>query len=780
MLEAVEAAPNPIMRPSAVPRRPSNVYRRLRAPLAILPWVFPVVALVLTLLDTGVSGRDIALYAFYFAVDVVLPGTLVYRALRGSRGNVPEDLGLGAATGLLIMLGSWALSAALDKFVLLPWWPTLIVVPFLAVPRLHRYWRVSRPRPLPLRWSWIVAAGLVLLVLSEYPGWKATPLPPAGGVLYQDLYYHLALIHEMMRPMPFQVPQMSGTPLHYHYLSDADIATASMITKIDPAVVLLRLWIVPIAGTAIFVMAALVRSLSGKWWAGALGGTAAIAGLPLLLGTAYTPLGGSPVNALSPSQVYVLPLQALLVVFTVDVLRGRPLRWAWVLVFPLALACAGAKSSALPPFLAGLVAAAVVVLIGYRRRLLPLLALFALTLAGVGVGFRLFAGGGAGTLGFQPLAVLYLMTPYRDTIGHEDTIDGTRFLPYGVETTGTLGRLFIVGLLIWWLLMQSPRMLALLGLVTGTTKREPATWLLTGITAAGAGATFLLWHPSGSQVYFYAGALPFGTAVVAWMMADLARGWRAPMAGALAGGTWAWLAPQMYPPRMDRVVNWIFVLAEPLIRTAIVALGVTAIGLILRRMITGRTPWRAVLPALLAATLTAGLVGGAKRQIEDVGTTFDPVLTGQRDPGKVVLSGEMAAAEWLNKNSGRDDIVATNVHCIPIDWTQSCDARAFWVAGLTGRRTVIESWGYTDEAVAQDGVNGERYFKQPAPDLMRYILNQRVFEYGQPGDVAELRRLYDVKWLFADDRAAGGRSANLAEVATLRFSSGPVSIYELP
>ncbi|WP_250029025.1 hypothetical protein [Paractinoplanes maris] len=779
VLEAVEAAP--VARPSAVPtRRRDSLLRRARVPLAILPWLFPVVTFVLTQLDTGVSGRDIALYAFYFAVDVVLPGTLVYRALRGSRGNVPEDLGLGAATGMLIMLGSWALSAALDKFVLLPWWPALIVVPFLAVPRLHRYWRVSRPRPLPVRWSWIVAIGLMLLVLSEYPGWLTTPLPPAGGVIYQDLYYHLALVHEMMRPMPFQVPQLSGTPLHYHYLSDADIATASMITKIDPAVVLLRLWIVPVAGTAVLVMAALVRSLSGKWWAGALGGTAAIVGLPLLLGTAYTPLGGSPVSAFSPSQTYVLPLQALMVVLTVDVLRGRRLRWGWALIFPLALACAGAKSSALPPFIAGLLAATLIVLIGYRRRLLPVLALFALTLAGVGLGFRLFAGGGAGTLGFQPLSVLYWMAPYRDTIGHEDVIDGSRFLPYGVETTGTAGRLFIAGLLIWWLLMQSPRMLALLGIVTGTTRREPSTWLLAGMTAAGFGATFLLWHPSASQVYFYTGAAPFGTVAVAWVMADLARGWKAVFAGSIAGGTWALLAPQMYAPRMDRVVNWIFALAEPLIRTAIIAIGLGLIGLILHRVITGRTPWRAIMPALLAAVLMAGLVGGAKRQIEEVDTTLGAVPTGLLDPGKLVLSGEMAAAEWLDQNAGRDDVVATNVHCIPIDWTQTCDSRAFWVAGLGGRRTVVESWGYTDEAVAEDGVNGERYFKQPAPDVMRYLLNQRVFAHGQPEDVAELQRLYGVKWLFADDRAAGGRSANLAEVATLRFSSGPVSIYELP
>ncbi|MBM2618129.1 hypothetical protein JIG36_21460 [Actinoplanes sp. LDG1-06] len=782
MLETTEAPPPPAATPSVVPRRrPAPVHRHLRWPLAILPWIFPAVLLVLALLNTGVSGRDIALYAFYFAIDIVLPGTLVYRLLRGSRGNVPEDLGLGAATGMLLMLGGWALCAFLGTQVLLPWWPALIVVPFLAVPRLHRHWRVSRPRPLPLRWSWIVAGGLVLLVGSEYPGWTTTPLPPAGGVIYQDLWYHLALVHEMMRSMPFQVPQMAGDSLTYHYLSDADIATASMVTKIDPAVVMLRLWIVPVAGTAVLVMAALARTLSGKWWAGALGGTTAILGLPLLLGAATTALGVNPVSPYSPSQTYAVPLLGLLVVLTVDVLRGRGLGWAWLLIFPLALACAGAKSSALPPFLAGLLAAAVIVAFRHRRRLLPTAALFALTIGAVVLGFRLFAGGGAGTLGFQPLAILFWVVPYRQTIGYQDVIDKNIFLPYGVEHTGTAGRAFIAGVLIWWLLMQAPRMLALAGIVARPTRTEPAMWLLAGMTAAGAGATFLLWHPSASQIYFYMGAAPFGTVAVAWLMAATARSWRPVLAGVLAGGIWALIAPQMFPPRVDRVVRWALVLAEPIVRTAVIAVGVAAIALILRRVFTGRTPWQALPAGILAAVLGAGLIGGAQRQIQEVDAALSAVPTpSEEDPGKVILPEEMLAAEWLDDHAGRDDVVATNVHCTPIDWTSGCDARAFWVAGLGGRRTVIESWGYTDAAVAEDGVNGERYMRQPAPDFERYQLNQKVFADGQEADLAELKRLYNVRWLFADDRAAGVVSSNLAQIAKVRFTSGPVTIYELP
>ncbi len=761
MLQPVEMAASPVARPAG---------RFPRWPLAVLPWLFPAAALVVALLDTGVSGSDIFLYGFYFTVDIVLPGTLVHRALRGSRGNLPEDLGLGAATGLLLMVGGWALTAAADKHVLLPWWPALIVVPFLAVPRLHRHWKVGDPRPLPLRWSWIVAAGLVLVVASQYPGWTTTPLPPVGGVIYQDLFYHLALVHEMTRAMPFQVPQMLGEPLRYHYLSDADIAAAGLITKIDPAVVLLRLWIVPIAGTAILALAALTRELSGKWWAGALGGVTAIVGLPLLLGAAVSPIGGSPISGTSPSQTYGLPLLTLLVTLAVDVLRGRPLRWAWILIFPLGLACAGAKSSALPPYVAGLLAALVILTFRHRRPLLPGFALLGLTVAAMALGFRLFAGGGAGTLGFQPLALLHWADPYRLTLGRYDTVDGARSLPLGVEQVGTAGWLFLVGLLTWWVVAQAPRLLGLVGLITRKTRGEPALWLLNGMIVAGAGAAYLLWHPAASQVYFFSGAVPFGTVAVAVVLARLARGWRPVLAGALAGGAWALLAPRMPPPVHDRLGSWLVTLAEPLIRTAIVVVAVAAIVVTLRRS------WQGLLPALLAAALGGGLATGAQVQVRAALAEPAPVDRS----GKLILTEELIAAKWLDEHAGRDDVVATNVHCQPIDWVSGCDARAFWVAGVGGRRTVIESWGYTDEVVARHGVNGLGFAQQPAPDILRYLLNQRVFTDGKADDLARLRSLYGVRWLFADDRAFGGVSPHLSELATPRFSSGPVTIFELP
>jgi hypothetical protein len=138
----------------------------------------------------------------------------------------------------------------------------------------------------------------------------------------------------------------------------------------------------------------------------------------------------------------------------------------------------------------------------------------------------------------------------------------------------------------------------------------------------------------------------------------------------------------------------------------------------------------------------------------------------------------MTAALWLDEHAGADDVVATNVHCTPMNRAKPCDARAFWVAGLGGRRTLVESWAYSDAAVAANGVDGLKYVLQPPPDPVLFELNERVFATADPVDVRTLHDAYGVRWLLADSRASEV-SPRLAQVATLRLTSGPVTVYEL-
>ncbi|MFI7539857.1 hypothetical protein [Actinoplanes sp. NPDC049599] len=751
-----------LSRPAVVPRAaPCTTAHRL---LAVLPWLLVGALLAGAWHWADVPDREIVRYGLYLFAGVVLPGTLVHRAIRGSRGNLPEDLGYGAATGLVLQLGGWALAAATGWQVLLPYWPVLVPVVFLAVPALRRHWRIAEPRPLPPAWSWLTCGALVLVIAAGAAAWAGTPLPPADTIYYPDLMYHLALVHEMTRSMPFEVPQLAGDPLRYHYLSDADMAVASMSTGIPAATVLLRLWMVPVGAVAVVVIAALTRELSGKWWAGPLAGAVAFAGLPLTLGAPVAPYGGASLAFASPSQTYAMPLLVLLVAIVADVVRGHPAGRAWFLVPPLALACAGAKSSALPPLVAGLALAGLVRWRQDRRVPRAVAGLLALLVVVMLAGARLFAGGGAGTLGVQPLSLLRWMEPYNTTWGVDDGVTPGGLFPPGLQGIGLTGAAFVAGIVVWWLLMQTPRLLGLLAL---RGRSDPAAWLLGGTVLAGFGAALLLWHPSASQLYFLLCAAPLGVVLTGWMLAERVRRWWVPVAGLAAGGLWAVLAPAVALPGENTQRGWAWALTLPVLRTAGCVLVAAVLVLVLRRNL------RALLVAVPAAVLGASIATGTTVSITAL--TAEPVEPPA--PARMVTQEEMRAALWLDGHAAADDVVATNVHCVPMNRYQPCDARAFWVAGLGGRRTLVESWAYSDATVAANGVGGRKYVLQPPPDPAKYALNQRAFTGAAPADLARLRA-YGVVWLLAD-RRAGAVAPELARLARVRYSAGPVTVYEL-
>src|SRR4029453_5512671 len=81
--------------------------RPLLFTLRVLPWPLVLAAWIVALRWHDTPMAEITAYAPYWVLTLVLPGTLVFRALRGSRGNWAEDLGLGAITGLELELVAW-------------------------------------------------------------------------------------------------------------------------------------------------------------------------------------------------------------------------------------------------------------------------------------------------------------------------------------------------------------------------------------------------------------------------------------------------------------------------------------------------------------------------------------------------------------------------------------------------------------------------------------------------------------------------------------------------
>ncbi len=141
--------------------------------------------------------------------------------------------------------------------------------------------------------------------------------------------------------------------------------------------------------------------------------------------------------------------------------------------------------------------------------------------------------------------------------------------------------------------------------------------------------------------------------------------------------------------------------------------------------------------------------------------------------------GEQEAAIWLRENSETSDVVATNSQCAPpTDKRPACNAIGFWIGGLTGRRMVLEGWGYTAPAHAAHGVDGKHRNRQPPPWPERYDLSHAAIEDPSAAVFEELTDRYDTRWLFAV-RRAGELSPDIERFAQPVFDNGEVSIFRL-
>jgi hypothetical protein len=179
----------------------------------------------------------------------------------------------------------------------------------------------------------------------------------------------------------------------------------------------------------------------------------------------------------------------------------------------------------------------------------------------------------------------------------------------------------------------------------------------------------------------------------------------------------------------------------------------------------------------IAAVLGLSLGSGMAEVTDQLIEHRSPLVAEQVEP-RILTAEEQRAARWLDANAGPDDVVATNVHCQPISRSKPCDARAFWVSGLGGRRTVVESWGYSDETVAANGRNGLKFPLQPAPDPVLKDRNDRLFTEPTEAELAAFQQDHGVRWLLADTRASLV-SPQLAKLATVRYRAGTVTVYEL-
>ncbi|MFC0627685.1 hypothetical protein ACFFGN_26665 [Kribbella deserti] len=750
-----------------------------------VPWVLFGLLLWLLLAGIDVPALAIAKYSLYFGCAVALPGLLLLRALWRSTGNWTEDLALGAAVGLAYELAGWALFTALGLQSMLILWPLLLLACFAAIPSLRQYWRIAEPDPLPAAWHWVVGFSCALtcaLIAAATMGPNA--VPPAGESYYQDLLYHLSMVHELIRHVPPETPQVAGVPLNYHWLPNAHLAAAVDITQLPPELVLFRLWMLPMVTVGIITFAALARLVSRVWWTGLLAALMTAVAANFSIWNGRTGVSTSAFEFLSPSQTFgVVVGTAAAVLFLVVLFEPGVPKRTWILLTAVAILGGGSKPTTLPILIGGTGLLGLFVLIKLRR--LPARALLA---SGVIVFAAVFTmltvAGSTGGSKLQLFGIVRATAGYVGLTGDE-TMAATGGWILDALSSGDASTVLAGWVLVVALLISQLALLAGLGvLATRRTRQDPVAWWLAGSMIAGWLGMLLLDHPAASQGYFLRSLVPFAAAGAGLLMTEALQGRTRREIGGLAGvavvlGLTLTLVPRLAAPdpSADRDKQIAAVALPELAFIALVLLVISA-WLILGARVRGL---RGLGPALVVLTLLAGSWQGAVsygHYVIKAGSyplPSAPVSDLERlDPG------EQESLLWLQHNTGPDDVVVTNTACRPARrQPPDCDARGYLVSGLGGRRTLLEGWAYTEQALQHHGADGKRYNLQPSPWLDRLELTQQVYAAPTRELLNRLYTEYGVRWIYADS-LAGKVSEDLAKLARPRLVAGPVTVYEVP
>ncbi|MFF5085371.1 hypothetical protein ACFY36_50735 [Actinoplanes sp. NPDC000266] len=781
-LLAEELAPTPL--PALTPDRPPA---RRRLPSAgWIPFLIVVVAVALTLSHYGVTTVDIAKFAGYTLFANTLPGLLIWRAVRGQSGYLPLDAAFGTVAGFTVELPLYMLLRQFDVPYTVGIWPLVVLILFLAAPRLRRHWRGGGMR-MPLGVSWTVAVSLLwILALTAFSIFRANSLTePLNGTMSVDFPFQFALAGEFKHPVPLSTPWLTGTGLNYHWYVYAHGAAASWLTGIEPQTLILRLLPLPMVAAFLLVVVAAVRQITGRFW------PASVAVLLMLAGVAANPFSwtGAPLLSgiittnlwVSPTQTYAALFFAAVVFQLAVIFRSdrkalrRPM--PWVVLTVLLGALAGAKATFIPMVLCGLLLA--VVLRGLSaRKLGPELPALGITL--LWFAFAQFVLYGSGSQGAEiiPFQTVKWSPAGQAVMGLPDEAD--QWAPLLALTGfGILGPAF------GWAGMA--------GLLRREWRAEPIVHVMLGFAAAGTGGMWLVAHPGLSQTYFAQSATPYLAMASAVGLASLVpAGRRLPkrflwlslyaVTAAVAGlvvirSTAGAVAPATafggYPlANVVMAYTWLVLLV------AVIAVTVVLIAWPLR--LARRLTVGVLALSVVSTAVASGLIGSTDYLVTSA-TSAAPPKVGTFPPGA------MEAGRWLRDHSGPRDVVATNSHCR--QGIAGCDSRDFWLAAYSERQIVVEGWSYTEPAFATGGLWDGTLSRSPFWDQDLLAANDAMFSAPTAENVASFTEAHHVRWLvsvrWTQDPTDIGRTRfveadpALGGFATERFRAGDIVVYEV-
>ncbi|MDN5766688.1 MAG: hypothetical protein L0H96_06505 [Humibacillus sp.] len=715
---------------------------------------------------------DLAIYGAFAVFGVVLPGTVVHKSLRGTQGSWLEDLALGSATGLALGLPAWMLTSLLNLRGLLWLWPAVTLFCLVRRGPRRRVLEVPTAR-------WAAGPSVFVALAAAAAAWQlnvafvsVSELPPTDLAYYPDLLWHLGLSNEAVRAFPLETPQLVDAGLlRYHWFSNAHLALTSLMTGIDVPTIMLRLWVLPFGVLFVVLTAALTMKVSSRPWAAAGAAWISVPMVTVPFWPEILPrldhLSGN-----SPSQLFAYPVVLLTLNALVDVVRGAPAgrgmrRGALMVALLGALACTGAKASALPVVVGGLALVLVVSMLQRRRRML-LLALPVSGTALTGAALLLVNGGDSGS-DLQLFSSLTLLTPYRQLVTEQPRLD--TLLPVGLFAGPGPGPLLFVALVLAVLLVSLRSLAFVLPLLQRRLRDDPAAWLLAGTCLASFVPFLTIGHPGYSEYYFLHTTIPVGSALWMWSLAEgldssglgsrtVVRVMALGALSTIALGAWSHASSGPLGDHDLMVVLVGFVTVVGVVGSAVV--GAVSLNLARRNRIRGRPRWPA---ALLVAVVLSPVLGSGVLEVATAGAD-SAVAAPDRSPA---VLDETTTALWLAHHVPQDAVLATNVHCLPAP-APGCDSRQYWISGLGGRRVLIESWGYVPERAAAGGSGHD--------DSALLALNQSAFTAPTATVLGRLQRM-GVTWLVGERRPGEPVSNRLDALADRRYTHGAITVWQL-
>jgi hypothetical protein len=170
---------------------------------------------------------------------------------------------------------------------------------------------------------------------------------------------------------------------------------------------------------------------------------------------------------------------------------------------------------------------------------------------------------------------------------------------------------------------------------------------------------------------------------------------------------------------------------------------------------------KSVITYLLFVSLSIGMFSGL--------TKFDQKAYALPEHPYSISIGTYEIANYLRKESNKNDLTATNRHCAGLEENQTCTARQFALSALSERRVFLEGWSYTTCPLSEPILN--KYWKEES-----WEVNQDFF-IAPTTENLEVLRKSGVDWFVVDTTRPSVSSYE--PFAELVKTSGSVSLWKV-